>query len=236
MVDYTWDMLLGDGLDSKTQLVGQCFAGIPCIRRLEGIGMSYLLFEFFLCQIATVGFGESQAVFIDVVAVCALYLGNFVTAAGNKCYHVYPENILHAAAGDCAAGLLGDCIEAVDLCCRGCPGVDGFLTGGDDVYSARHAFFHMLVNVADKAKQRHYGDIGVALVKHLVRIVGDDDPRFKAETRKIADILPYNSGIDINRSHDLCTVFVQIPKNILAHLAATVLYNSDLFHGKSSLK
>ena len=55
---------------------------------------------------------------------------------------------------------------------------------------------------------------------------------FHAETRKVADILTDNGRIDIDSADDLRAVLMQIAKNVLAHFAAAILYNLDLFHKK----
>ena len=78
MIDDVWNMFLGDGFDGQTQFVSQGFAGVPSIGRFEGIGVCDLLFKFFFGQVATMGFGKCQAVFIDVVTVSAFDLGDLL--------------------------------------------------------------------------------------------------------------------------------------------------------------
>ena len=90
----------------------------------------------------------------------------------------------------------------------------------------------MVIDVADEAEQRHDRNIRVALVEDFVRIVRDQHTGLDAETCKIADILSDNGGVDVDRADDLRAVLMQIAQNVLAHLAAAILYNLDLFHKK----
>ena len=143
-------------------------ADIHGVGRLKLGGMGDLLLEFLGGQIAAVRFGQRQAVFIHVVAVRALDLFDLVAAAGNHADHVDPEDILHAGAGDGASGFLGQRVQLVDLGCGGGPGIDGLLAGGDHVDAARHALFHMRIDVANEAEQGHNRHIRVALIQHLV--------------------------------------------------------------------
>ena len=57
-------------------------------------------------------------------------------------------------------------------------------------------------------------------------------PVFTPETGEIADILTDNGRVDIDSADDLRAVLMQIAKNVLAHLAAAILYNLNLFHKK----
>ena len=92
------------------------------------------------------------------------------------------------------------------------------------------ALLHVLVDVADEAEQRHNGHVRVALVEHFVRVVGDDHAGFQAQSGKVAHVLADHRGVDVDRAHDLRAVLVQVTKNVLAHLAAAVLNNLNLFH------
>ena len=227
-------MLLGDGLDGQAQLAADGLAGVPGIGGLKLRGMGDLLLKLFGGQIAAMGVGQGQAVLIHVVAVRALDLGDLVAAAGNQRHHVDPENILHAAAGDGAAGLLGQRIQTVDLLGGGRPGIDGFFAGGDHVDAAGYALFHMLIDIADEAEQCHDGHIRAALIQHLVRIVGDQHARLYAQAGEIAHILTHDGRVHIDRTHDLRAVLIQIAKNVFGHLAAAILYNLNLFHNACS--
>ena len=111
--------------------------------------------------------------------------------------------------------LLGQRVQTVDLRGGGRPGIDGFFAGGDHVDAAGYALFHMLIDIADEAEQRHDGNVGAALVQHLVRIVGDQHARLYAQAGEIAHILTHHGGIHINRAHDLRAVLIQIAKNVL---------------------
>ena len=90
----------------------------------------------------------------------------------------------------------------------------------------------MVIDVADEAEQRDDRHIGIAFVQHLVCIVGNQHAGFHAETCKVADILTDNGRIDIDSADDLRAVLMQIAKNVLAHFAAAILYNLNLFHKK----
>ena len=88
----------------------------------------------------------------------------------------------------------------------------------------------MLIDISDEAEQRHDGNVGAALVQHLVRIVGDQHARLYAQAGEIAHILTHDGRVHIDRTHDLRAVLIQIAKNVFGHLAASILYNLDLFH------
>ena len=92
----------------------------------------------------------------------------------------------------------------------------------------------MLIDIADEAEQRHDGNVGAALVQHLVRIVGDQHARLYAQAGEIAHILTHHGGIHINRAHDLRAVLIQVANDIFGHLAAAILYNLNLFHNACS--
>ena len=181
-------------------------------------------------------FSQRKAVFIDVIAVSTLDLGDPVTAARDERDHVDPENILHAAAGDGAARLFGERVEPVDLRGGGRPRIDGLFAGGDDVDAAAHALFHVIINIADEAEQGDDGDIRVALVEHLVRVVADNHARPDAQFREIADVHTDDSRIHVDCADDLCAVLVQIAQNVFAHLAAAILNDFDFFHTKILLQ
>ena len=88
----------------------------------------------------------------------------------------------------------------------------------------------MIVDVSDEAEQGDDGHIGCAFVEHLVRVVGDDDAGLYAKAREIAYILPHHGGVHIDGAHDLRAVLVEVAQDILAHLAAAILYDLNLFH------
>ena len=201
--------------------------------RLELGGVRDLGLELLGREVAAVGVGERQAVLVDVVAVGALDLLDLVDAAGDNAHHVDPVDVLHAAAGDGAAGLLGQRVEAVDLRRGGGPGVDGLLAGGDHVDAARDALLHVVVDVADEAEEGHDGDVGVALVEDLVGVVGDDDARLDAETGEVAHVLAHDGRVHVDGAHDLRAVLVQVAQDVLGHLSAPVLDDLDLLHGSS---
>ena len=106
--------------------------------------------------------GQCQAVILHVVAVGSLNLLNLIAAAGRHSHHINPENILHTGTGHGAAVLLSQGVQPVNLGRCGGPGINCLLAGGDDVSSPGHAFFHMLINIPDKAEQGNHRHIGVA--------------------------------------------------------------------------
>ena len=114
VVDDAGNVLLRDGLNRQAELVTDGLAGVPRIGRLEGLRVRDLPFKFLRREVAAVRLGQRKAVFIDVVAVSALDLGDPVAAARDEADQIDPENILHAAAGDGAACLFGQRVEAVD--------------------------------------------------------------------------------------------------------------------------
>ena len=75
-----------------------------CIRDRRG-GVGNLLFKFLRRKANAVGLRQGKAVILHVVAYGALYLFDIVHAARHSAYHVHPENILHAGAGDGAVVL-----------------------------------------------------------------------------------------------------------------------------------
>ena len=139
------------------------------------------------------------------------------------------------SAGDGAAGLLGDGVEAVHVRGGGGPGVDGLLAGGDDVDAAQHALFHVLIDIPDEAEQRNDGHIRRAFVEYLVRIVGNDDAGLDPKAREVAHVLTDHGGVHVDGAHDLRAVLVEVTQDILAHLAAAILYDLDLFHERNLL-
>lgn len=65
----------------------------------------------------------------------------------------------------------------------------GLFAGRDDLDAAGNALLDGFVNVADEAAGRDDGDVGVALVENLLRVIGNDDARLDAELRPVADVL-----------------------------------------------
>ena len=94
----------------------------------------------------------------------------------------------------------------------------------------------MLVNIADKAEQRHNRHIRVAFVQHLVRVVGDDDAGFQPQPGEIADVLTDDGRIYVDCADDLRAVLVQIAQNIFAHFSAAILNHPDFFHNTALLE
>ena len=232
VVDDAGNMLLRDGLNRQAELVTDGLAGVPRIGRLEGLRVRDLPFKFLRREVAAVRLGQRKAVFIDVVAVSALDLGDPVAAARDEADQIDPENILHAAAGDGAAGLFGQRVEAVDRGGGGRPRIDGLLTGGDDVDPALYAFLHVFADVADEAEQRDDGNVRVTFVEHPVRVVADENAGLYAQLREIAHIHADDGGVDVDGADDLRAVLMQIAQDVLGHLAAAVLNDPDFFHTK----
>jgi len=233
VIDHAGHMLLGDGFDGQAQLAADGLAGVPGIGGLKLRGMGDLLLKLFGGQIAAMGVGQRQAVLIHVVAVRALDLGDLVAAAGNQRHHVDPENILHAAAGDGAAVFLRKSVELVDHGRGGRPGVNGLFAGRDDIDAAGNALLDGFVNVADEAAGRDDGDVGVALVEDLLRVIGNDDARLDAELRPVADVLADGRAV-ADAADDLRAMLIRIAKGVLAHLSATILHNLNFIHYNSS--
>ena len=92
----------------------------------------------------------------------------------------------------------------------------------------------MVVDVLDEAEERDDGHVRVALVQHLIRVVGDEDARLDAEARPVADVHPDDLRVDVDGADDLGAVLVGVPKGLLAHLAAPILNDFDLFHSDSA--
>ena len=114
---------------------------------------------------------ECESVLVDIVAVCALDLRDLMHATCDQTDDIDPENILHAAARDGAAGLLRQRIEPVNLCrCRR-PRINRLLTGGDNIDATCHALLYMIIDVVDEAEQRHDRYIFIALIEHLIGVV-----------------------------------------------------------------
>ena len=190
--------------------------------------------KFLRCEVAAVRLRQRHAVFVHVVAVGALDLRDLVTATGHHGDHVDPEDVLHPGAGDGAGVLLGEGIQTVDLRRGGVPWIDGLFAGGDHVDAAGHALFHVVVDVLDEAEERDDGHVRVALIQHLICVVGDEDARLDAELRPITDVHPDDLRIDVDGADDLGAVLVSVPKGLLAHLAAPILNDFDLFHSDSA--
>ena len=212
-------------------LIADGLGSVPGIGRLELRRVGNFGLKLLRRQITAVGLCKRDAVLVDVVAVSALDLGDLVAAAGNQADNVDPEDILHAAAGDGAVVFLRDGVQLVDHGGGSGPGIDGLFAGGDDVDPAGDALLDRLVKIADKAAGRDDGDIGVALVKNLVRIVRDDDARLYAQSGPVADVLAEGFAAS-DRTDDLRAVLIEIAERILAHFAAAILYNFDFFHQK----
>ena len=176
---------------------------------------------------------QGNAVLLYVVAVGALDLGDVVTACRHDADHIDPEDVLHPAAGDGAAVFLGQLVQLVDHGCGGRPGIDGLLTGGDDIDAAGHALLDGLVNVADEAAGGDDGHISIALVQDLLRIVGDQDAGLNAQFCPIPDVLTDRRTV-ADAADDLCSMLIGIAQGVLAHLAATILHDFDLIHNNSS--
>ena len=87
--------------------------------------------------------------------------------------------------------------------------------------------------VVDVLYEREEGDdrhIRIAFVQDLVRIAGYDDTCLDSKACVVAYVLSDDGGVGVDGSHDLCTMLMKIAENVLAHLSASVLYDSDLFH------
>ena len=195
--------------------------------------MGERLFKLLDGEVAPVRLGKRQPVVLHVIAIRALDLLDGRAPARDHGDHVDPENVLHPAARHRAVVLLGESVQLVGE--RGCrrPGIDRLLARRDDVDAADDAALHRLVNVRDKAKERDDGDVGVALVEHPLRVVGNSDARLDAELRKVAHVHADYGRVDVDGAHDLRALFVQVAQNVLAHLAAAVLYHSDLLHNNT---
>ena len=175
-------------------------------------------------------FGKRKTVVLDIVAVGALDLLDGGAAARDHRHHVDPEDILHTAARHRAVVLFCKRVQLVGERSGRRPGIDRLFAGRDDVHAAQHAFFHRLINIGDKAEQRDDGNIRVALVEHFVRVGADLHARLDAQLRIVPHVHANDLGIDIDGAHDLGALLMQIAQDILAHLAATVLYHSDTLH------
>ena len=230
MIHGIGHVLLSDGFDGQAQLVADGLAGVPGIGGLKRIGMGDLRLEFVQGQVAAVRLGQGQAVVLNVIAVGALDLFDAVAASGHHSHHIDPEGILHAGAGNGAAVFLGQRIQLVDHGGGSGPGVNGLLAGGDDVNAAQHALFHVIVDVSNEAEEGDDGHIRRTFVEHLVRVIGNDHAGLYAKAREVAYILAHHGGVYINGTYDLRAMLIEVAKNILAHLAAAILYNLDLFH------
>ena len=90
----------------------------------------------------------------------------------------------------------------------------------------------MVIDVADEAEQRHDRNIRVTFVEHPVCVVADENAGLHAQLREIAHVHADDGGVDVDRADDLRAVLMQIAQNVLAHFAAAILYNLDLFHKK----
>ena len=123
--------------------------------------------------------------------------------------------------------------ELVDHGRGGRPGVNGLFAGRDDVDAAGNALLDGFVNVADEAAGRDDGDVGVALVEDLLRIIGNDDARLDAELRPVADVLADRRAV-ADAADDLRAMLIRIAKGVLAHLSATILHNLNFIHYNSS--
>ena len=92
----------------------------------------------------------------------------------------------------------------------------------------------MVEAVGDQTEEGDDGDIRIAVVQHFIRIVVDGHAGLEAQPRVVADVHAHDSGVHIDRTHDLRAVLIQIAKNVFGHLAAAILYNLNLFHNACS--
>ena len=191
--------------------------------------MRDLGFKLLWRQVTAVRLSESQTVLVHVVTVSALYLGDLMASAGYQAYNVDPENILHTAAGDGAVVFLCDGIQLVDHGSGSGPGINGLFAGGNDIDTTGDALLNRLIKIADKAAGCYDRNIGIALVKNLVRVVRDNDSRLHAQIGPVTDILA-EGGAASDRTDDLSAVFIEITERILAHFAAAILYNFNFVH------
>lgn len=195
--------------------------------------MRQLFFEFLDRKVAAVRLGKREPVVLYVITVSALDLFDVRTAACDHGNHVDPEDILHAAARHRAVMFFGERIDFVCKRRRRRPRINGFLARGDHIDPAQHAFFDRFIDISHKAEQRDDGNVCIALVKHLVRVIRDHNARLDAELRIVPHVHAKDCGIDVDRSDDLRTLLMQIAQNVFAHFAASVLHHSDPFHNNT---
>jgi len=88
----------------------------------------------------------------------------------------------------------------------------------------------MVEAVGDQTEEGDDGDVRIAVVQHFIRIVVDGHAGLEAQPRVVADVHAHDSGVYVDRAHDLRAFFIQITNDVLGHFAAAVLYNLDLFH------
>ena len=176
---------------------------------------------------------QRDAVLVHIVAVSSLDLCDVMAAGGHEADHIDPENILHTAAGDGASVRLGQRVQLVDHGRGRRPGIDGLLTGRDDVDAAGYALLDRFIDVTDEAAGRDDGDVGVALVEDLFGIVGDDNARLDAQSCPVADVLTDRRAV-ADAADDLRAMLIGIAEGVLAHFSAAVLHDLDFFHDKSS--
>jgi hypothetical protein len=226
-------MLLRNALDGKAKLVADSLGGVPSIGRLKLGRMGNLLFELGGSKVTAMRLGKGDAVFIHIVAVRALYLGDVMAAGRYKANHIYPEYILHAAAGNGAAIFLGKSIELIDHGGGGGPGIYCLFAGGNYIYAATYALLDGFVNIADKAAGGDDGNIGIALIKNLFGIVRDYDAGLDAKLGPITYILTYGRAVAY-AAYYLSTMLIGITKGVFAHLSATILNDLDLIHDSIS--
>ena len=172
---------------------------------------------------------QGQAVIFHIIAYGALYFFDVVHTACHGAYHVHPENVLHAGAGDGAVVLFRHFIQAVGDGGSRCPRIDGLFTGGNHIDAAGQASFQMRQHIRHEAEQRHHGNVGVAFVQHGVRVRADGYVQLYAKLGVIAHVHAHNVGVGVNGAHNFRALLVQIAQRILAHFAAAILYNPHFF-------
>ena len=191
MVCNTWNMLLCDALNSETKLIGKCFRACPGIGWFEYCRMSNLLFKLFLCQITAMSFCKSNAILINVIAVCPLYLCNLVAATCNKGNHVDPEYILHTASCNSAVVFLCKFIQSIDLGCRSSPRVYSLFTCCDDVDSSCYTLLNLCIDIRNKRTSCYDSYICVTFIQNFVFVVAYDDSCLYSEFCPVAYILAH---------------------------------------------
>ena len=192
--------------------------------------MGDALFEFLRGKAHAVGLRQRETIVFHVIADRALNPRDAVHAAGYAGDHVYPVDILHARTGHSAAVFLRKAVQPVGERRGGGPGINRLFRGGDHIDAALHAFFHMRINVFQKAEKGHNGNVCVAFVQNSVRVAPYGNAELASEPRVLTHVLPDDIGVHIDRTHDLRAFFIQITNDVLGHFAAAVLYNLDLFH------
>ena len=88
----------------------------------------------------------------------------------------------------------------------------------------------MIIDVVDEAEQRHNRYVCITLIKHLIRIVRDEDAGLQAEPCEITDVHAHHRRVDIDRTHDLRAMLIQIADDVLRHLTTAILNDLYLLH------